>query len=49
MKLFNRERKREEIAETLDRVGISTRVQGKDKRGKSADTNSFKALSDKGD
>ena len=49
MKLYNRERKSEEIAETPDRVGNSNRAQGKDKRGKSADTNSFEALSEEDD
>ena len=49
MKLYNKERKSEEIAETPNRVGNSTCSQGKDKRGKSAETNSFEALSNKDD
>ena len=49
MKLYNRERKSEEIAETPDRAGTSSRIQGKVKRGKSADVNSFELLSDDDD
>ena len=49
MKLYNKERKSEEIADTPNRVGISNRIQGKDKRGKSSDSNFFEALSNQDD
>ena len=49
MKLYNKERKSEEIAETPDRVGRSNRSQGNVKRGKSSDSNSYEALSNQDD
>ena len=49
MKLYNKERKSEEITDTPNRVGKSNRIQGKDKRGKSSDSNFFEALSNQDD
>jgi len=49
MKLYNKERKSEEIAETPDRVGRSNRIQGNVKKGKSSDSNSYEALSNQDD